>query len=133
LPEIVSKPDKIVKTKLSKANKFPTIAYIKRVNGFFIVIEEVLVSKKRQTKRLPIITMYKQAIGKGRVPDELMQSIVASLTTPETPPVLSASSKVAKNIPIQSRIENLKTLLSLDKNDTKIKKRIQNLEIINAL
>jgi hypothetical protein len=41
--------------------------------------------------------------------------------------------KPVQAVSISKRIENLKTLLSLDKNDTKIKKRIQNLEIINAL
>lgn len=93
-------------------------------------------AKKRISKIENEIEKREQAIGGGRLPEELMQSTVASLSTPEILPVQSAKTKAKKNVPTKSliqRIENLKILLSLNRKDAKISKRIKNLEIINAL
>jgi DNA polymerase III sliding clamp (beta) subunit (PCNA family) len=93
IPNVMNNPDRVANVGISKINQKPLIVYLKRVNGVILVVEEVLESKKKHTRRLPITSMRKYKVGNNKMPDELMQNIVSSLITSETS---SGNTKVEK-------------------------------------
>ena len=118
IPDVLKNPNFIVNGKRTNENKLLTIAYVKRVNGFIVVVEQVLESKEKRTKYLPLLSMRKHKVKPNKTPDELMQEILTSLKTSETPP---------SNTKVNKEIENTK---EVEKNTTKTPKETENLSEI---
>ena len=118
IPDVLKTPNIIVKGGISKMNKLPTIVYIKRINGFIVVIEEIMESKKRETKRLPLLSMRKHKVKPNKTPDEMLQEILTNLNTSKTGP---------GNAKVNKEIENTK---EVEKNTTEKPKETEDLSEI---
>lgn len=141
IPDVVENYDKVFVGGISKKNKFPMIAYVKRVNGVILVIEEQRESKEKHTKKVPVLTMMKFKVGEKKSPEELMLSIEKVYTQNNTSPTLTSNTlpgqaNVTKKtdkpkLSIAERIDALKIALKYAKKEAKqsLLERIEALKI----
>ncbi len=132
IPDVVENYDKVFGGVLSKRNKLPMIAYVKRTNGVILIVEEQRESKKKSTKKVPVLTMMKFKVGEKKSPEELMLSIQKAYTQDTSPTLTSEtfpghtkvtekpeSTKEKPKLSIAERIDALKELSKYANETTK--------------
>ncbi len=140
IPDVVENYDKVFRTGINK-RELETIAYLKRTNGVFFLLEEIREKKKKNIKQTVTQTLYKFKVGNNKTPDELMLSIQKAYTQDTSPTLTSDTFPGDANVtkktdkPKLSIVERIDALKELSKyaNETTKKGLSARIKILKEL